>query len=245
MENPNYYAVIPAEVRYDKKLKANAKLLYGEITALTQKNGECWASNTYFAKLYDVDPSAISKWIKNLEDNGYIDIEYIRGKNMEIEKRLIKLKVLSNINGVLTKNGEGYCQKNKENNTSINKKNKKKDEFQEELKTIIDFYENNIAPITPHVAEDMEKYLQDGAKVDLIIACMEEAVSRNKRFWKYVASTLNNCCNSNITTARQFKISQDEFKSNKNQTIKKEKVEYREIDYENEEDYKKKILEKG
>ena len=39
MENKkNYYAVIPAPVRYSKKLKANEKLMYGEITALTRDN---------------------------------------------------------------------------------------------------------------------------------------------------------------------------------------------------------------
>ena len=42
-DNPGYYAVIPANVRYDKRLKPNAKLLFGEITCLTNKKGFCWA----------------------------------------------------------------------------------------------------------------------------------------------------------------------------------------------------------
>lgn len=257
MENPNYYAVIPAEIRYDKSLKANAKLLYGEITALSNKSGECWASNNFFAELYDVDPSAISRWVKNLEKSGYITIEYIRGKNSEIEKRIIRIKVLPDSNRVLTKNGEGYCKKRKENNTSINNKeeekeiNKEKVEIQnQDYKNVINFYEDNITLITPTVAEDIENYLfNDRLQADLIIACMKEAVNRNKRNWHYVVSILNDCCNNNIKTAKQFKIKQEEFKSNKNQKTKndktKEKVEYEEVDFTNEEEYVEKILGKG
>lgn len=76
-EKPNYYAVIPANVRYDNELKANEKLLYGEISALAQKEGKCWASNTYFSKLYSVYPTTISKWIKHLEEKGYIKVEMV------------------------------------------------------------------------------------------------------------------------------------------------------------------------
>ena len=33
----NYYAIIPATVRYDKELKPAEKLLYSEVTALANK----------------------------------------------------------------------------------------------------------------------------------------------------------------------------------------------------------------
>ena len=71
-EQPGFYAIIPAFVRYDKELKPNAKLLYGEITALCNQNGYCYASNNYFAELYGVDKMTVSKWIKQLIDKGYL-----------------------------------------------------------------------------------------------------------------------------------------------------------------------------
>lgn len=89
-ELPSYYSIIPATVRYDHNLKANEKLMYGEITALANKNGYCWAENRYFAELYDVHKITISKWLKNLEDNGYIrtELKYVYGTK-QVSKRLI------------------------------------------------------------------------------------------------------------------------------------------------------------
>jgi len=77
MSEPSFYAIIPADVRYDKVLCANAKLLYGEITALANKEGFCWASNEYFAKLYEVDKNTISRWVSSLRAQGYIRVEII------------------------------------------------------------------------------------------------------------------------------------------------------------------------
>lgn len=118
-EKPNYYAIIPANVRYDTELKANAKLMYGEITALSSKFGECTASNNYFARLYEVDSSAISKWITQLKDKQYIEVKY-ETKGKEIVKRIIRIIGSDKYQYVLPNEQEGYCQMNKENNTSIN-----------------------------------------------------------------------------------------------------------------------------
>ena len=72
-----YYAVIPANIRYDTDIPANAKLLYGEITALCNQKGYCWATNDYFANLYDCSKKTVSRWIGNLKSKGYISVELI------------------------------------------------------------------------------------------------------------------------------------------------------------------------
>lgn len=116
-EKPNYYAIIPASVRYDKKLKDKAKLLYGEIAALCNKQGACWATNSYFADLYDVSSTTISTLIKNLVDRGYLETEIIYKKGTkEILNRVLKI-----VKDPSLKNLKDPMQENlKENNTSNN-----------------------------------------------------------------------------------------------------------------------------
>ena len=117
MDKPNYYATITAEVRYSKKLTPNAKLLYAEITALSSKDGVCWASNKYFSNLYEVSTVTISRWVSSLVENGFINREMIYKKGTkEIDKRYLQL-----CNGGINKNVNAPINKNvKDNNTSIN-----------------------------------------------------------------------------------------------------------------------------
>lgn len=84
IDRPNYYAIIPSFVRYDKDITANAKLLYGEITSLCNEKGYCWASNSYFSKLYGVSDRSIQMLLKQLKDKKYIEIEIIDKQSRKI-----------------------------------------------------------------------------------------------------------------------------------------------------------------
>ena len=127
----NFYAIIPAFVRYDKDLQPNAKLLYGEITALTNEKGFCWAENEYFANLYNVSKTSISKWISSLIKKQYItsEIVYKQGTK-EIEHRYLRIVG----GGIEEKLNTPIEEKLKDNNTSNNNTLKEinKESFSEE-----------------------------------------------------------------------------------------------------------------
>ena len=118
---PSYYAVIPADIRYDKRLKSSAKLLYAEITSLCNKTGICWADNNYFAELYNVSTETISRLISQLRDFDYLYVE-IDQKNGNTRKIGIDKKVKT------------YCEKSQDLLT------KKSRPLDEKVKSI---YENN------------------------------------------------------------------------------------------------------
>ena len=111
---PNYYAVLSAEVRYSN-ITPNAKLLYAEITAFCNMNGECFASNRYFAELYGKSKTTISNWIRELKEKGFIKTSYTyREGSKEIDKRYIKI-----LNGGIKEKDKGGIKENfKDNNTN-------------------------------------------------------------------------------------------------------------------------------
>tara|TARA_R110002020_G_scaffold2243_1_gene10481 strand:- start:777 stop:1412 length:636 start_codon:yes stop_codon:yes gene_type:complete len=116
-EKPNYYAILTAEVRYNKDLTPNAKLLFAEITALCNMNGQCFASNRYFADLYGKSKTSISKWISQLVAFGYVSVAFTyKEGSKEIDNRYISI-----LNGgIEEKLNTPIEEKLKDNTTSIN-----------------------------------------------------------------------------------------------------------------------------
>jgi len=72
---PSYWAVLPAAVRYDPELPPMARLIYAEISSLTESRGYCYASNDYFRQLYRMSERTLQRHLKALEDRGYIRIQ--------------------------------------------------------------------------------------------------------------------------------------------------------------------------
>jgi len=131
-EKKGYYAIIPASVRYDKRLPANAKLLYGELTALSNEKGFCWAGNDYFAGLYEVSKTSVSKWVSALRDAGYIQIqlEYAEGTKQILHRyiRIVNDPIEEKLNTPLRKVKDPIEEKlivnttvNTTSNTTMNK----------------------------------------------------------------------------------------------------------------------------
>lgn len=132
MESPNFYAIIPATVRYCEDLIPTAKLLYGEITALSNERGYCWASNSHFARLYNVQPRQVQRWISQLQELGFIRVEIQKDV---ANQRLIFIKDSLPLTSkktyprvkkdvpLMTKKTPPYDEKDTHNNTVNNKEN--------------------------------------------------------------------------------------------------------------------------
>ena len=118
--NPNYYAILTADVRYCPDLSSSEKLLYAEITALSNKEGFCKAGNKYFAELYHSTDVTISRQISNLEKQGFIRIEYDKNGAKVSQRRIFTINKNDNGNAItINKNVNRTINKNvKENNTS-------------------------------------------------------------------------------------------------------------------------------
>lgn len=135
MNNPNYYAIIPANVRYNKELSYLEKFLYCECTALSNVQGYCNAGNEYFAKLYDKDKATISRAISKLQELNFIHIEYERSGARITKRKIYPLDIKTAndkiVNGTETTNDKNITREQeklllaidkivKENNVNYN-----------------------------------------------------------------------------------------------------------------------------
>ena len=110
-EQPSYYSILTANVRYDKRLRASEKVFFSEITALSNKYGYCTASNRYFANLYEVSKDTVSTWVSDLVKLGYVKREEIRS---EQKKEVIERRLYPVATPPMDKKADRYSSKDRE-----------------------------------------------------------------------------------------------------------------------------------
>lgn len=188
----SYYAVIPATVRYDNNVVPSAKLLYGEITALCNEKGYCWATNDYFSKLYSVSKRTVSTWIKSLCNAGYISAELVLDNSSQ-KVKMRCLKVEANFDAHLMKTSipsrrkvpdpheENFAENNTINNISSSQifeqpkindngiKNKKIFEADSDPYLLAKFLENNITENNPKFPKSESQRQRWAKDFDLMI----------------------------------------------------------------------------
>lgn len=213
--NDENYVVIQGFMINELKLKGNELIIYAVIYGFSQTSGQKFTGSiSYLMKWISGSKQTVINCLNSLVEKKLIDKEEEYINNIKYCSYRV-VKKLDQWSKFYIEGG----QKIRPNNIyNINKKNKEKE-------NIINFYNNNFGLITPHIAENIFSYLDDGLEEKLIIKSMEEAVNNNARRWNYVKAILDDCLNNNIHTLDQYLIKQKEFKNkktNKTTTTKKE-----------------------
>jgi hypothetical protein len=80
---------IPKEIWVTEDLGWTEKFLLAEIDSLSQNN-ECFATNEYFGRFFNISKDRVSKIISNLSNKGYVEVNLIYKKGTkQVEKRII------------------------------------------------------------------------------------------------------------------------------------------------------------
>lgn len=238
-EQPSYYSILTADIRYDKRLKnhADEKILFSEITALSNKYGFCTASNKYFAELYDRSTTTISRWINHLKKLGYLIVQ-MDYENNQIKQRRVypqtdsknSIKddegILTDDNtpshskqeGIVVADKGGILTDDKDNITSINNTSINSHDEDEPANEVFKMYSQEIGILGPtakqfvldSISDFEEKGNSQNEACDIVIYAMNLMVENSAKSWKYVQAILKNWLNNNLFTLDNIKASQKE-----------------------------------
>lgn len=218
MDKPGYYSIIPSHVRYDEDLKPMEIIMYGELTALANFHGYSYATNNYFAKLYNVHKNTVSTWINTLKNKGYIRVEVIRNENKEIVQRKIYINT-----PYQQKDLEGYQQKDldpinekiegnstRTNTTSINRENDHKNKVD-----CIQKYQQEIGIINPNQLQQITDWITDFDKnkqgEEIISEAINQSVKEKAKSFTYLNNKLKRYADANVETLDDAKAQDKEY----------------------------------
>ncbi len=175
-EQPNYYSILTANVRYDRELKANEKLLFSEITALANKSGYCTATNNYFANLYGKSKTTISNWINHLKEKGYLKVYLEKDGSQIIGRKLYPVDEPVKENkdtpnkekdNTPVKENLNTCRKKVQEGIKENFKHPIKEKFKENITSINNTSINNNIPASGDAQTQIPKKITENEIIEI------------------------------------------------------------------------------
>lgn len=211
-DQPSYYSIITANVRYDNRLTDSEKLLFAEITSLSNKYGYCTASNNYFAKLYQVVKETISRRISKLQSLGYLKVELVKQGN-EVKQRKIYPMTQSSI-PIDAEINTPIDAKVKENNTRFNNTRINRD--RDDVTNSFKYISNNLEMIqSPLKAQQLEEAIKDFKDNKLeIVTVATDYCRENSKGVNYLIKVLENWNKDGVNT-KEKAISKIKPRNNK------------------------------
>lgn len=227
-EKPSYYSIITADVRYDERLKPNEKLLYSEITALSNKYGYCTATNSYFSKLYRADKSTVSRWVSHLEKCGYVQVEQTRDG-----KRIVQRKIYPVATPLLTKKSIPYAQKDqypidkkvkgnitRVNTTSMNMRERIKQPLDTNTELSLLSWPDSLGAMTGKIERLLLDVKQQGMSDKVIQKAIDlTKIAEPNTPYGYLKTILDDWLGQNIYTMHDWQALQKKKRDAKNREI--------------------------
>lgn len=227
-EKPSYYSIITADVRYDERLKPNEKLLYSEITALSNKYGYCTATNSYFSKLYRADKSTVSRWVSHLEKCGYVQVEQTRNG-----KQIVQRKIYPVATPLLTKKSIPYVQKGqypidkkvkgnitRVNTTSMNMRERIKQPLNTNAKISLLSWPDSLGAMTDQIIKLLLDASDHGMSTDLLQKAIDlTKIAEPDTPYGYLKSVVSDWLSQNIYTVHDWQALQKKKRDAKNREI--------------------------
>lgn len=227
-EKPSYYSIITADVRYDERLKPNEKLLYSEITALSNKYGYCTATNSYFSKLYRADKSTVSRWVSHLEKCGYVQVEQTRDG-----KRIVQRKIYPVATPLLTKKSIPYAQKDqypidkkvkgnitRVNTTSMNMRERIKQPLDTNTELSLLSWPDSLGAMTGKIERLLLDVKQQGMSDTVIQKAIDlTKIAEPNTPYGYLKTILDDWLGQNIYTMQDWQTLQKKKRDAKNREI--------------------------
>jgi len=184
MDVSKWYAIVPMAINRNWDLTDKELRIYIEISSLCASTWTCWASDRYFAEIYDSNKSTISRTINSIYKKWYISKQIIyKEGSKQVEKRIITLTPTTE--EILSQKWEGGIAKNEtppilknERDNNINNINNNKLIIE---KLFSEFY--SLYPKKKTRKPSLKKYEKIYKEHDEIMKWLWVAVKEWKKLW--------------------------------------------------------------